>query len=258
MIVVQDKKSISPLFEGWEETMITSCLQECMGTAWADREESPKSACIRIGDFAFWAGKPDLDLLKQCLERENPKFVIVVFRTPDWEPYLEKICGKRARRVMRYATKKERDCFCRKQLEQRIQNLPKEWELKQIDQELFEQIQRSDWARDLCSQYKDYADYQKNGLGYVVLVQGEMVSGASSYTYYPEGIEIEIDTRQEFRRQGLATVCGAKLILECLKQGRYPSWDAQNVHSLKLAEKLGYRFAKEYAAYEVSREERQG
>jgi hypothetical protein len=32
----------------------------------------------------------------------------------------------------------------------------------------------------------------------------------------------------------------------------YPSWDAHNMGSVHLAEKLGYEFDHEYIAYEVS------
>lgn len=80
---------------------------------------------------------------------------------------------------------------------------------------------------------------------------GELVAGASSYSRYDKGIEIEIDTREDQRRKGLAYVCGAKLILECLDKGLYPSWDAQNTWSVALAEKLGYHFSHEYVAYEI-------
>ncbi len=34
-------------------------------------------------------------------------------------------------------------------------------------------------------------------------------AGASSYSVYKGGIEIEIDTSSEYRRRGLATACGA-------------------------------------------------
>ena len=66
-----------------------------------------------------------------------------------------------------------------------------------------------------------------------------------------KGIEIEIDTREDHRRKGLAYACGAKLVLECLEKGLYPSWDAQNKWSVALAEKLGYHFSQEYVAYEI-------
>ncbi|MCR5466821.1 MAG: GNAT family N-acetyltransferase [Lachnospiraceae bacterium] len=41
------------------------------------------------------------------------------------------------------------------------------------------------------------------------------------------------------------------LILRCLAEGLYPSWDAQNRISVHLAEKLGYEFDHEYTAYEM-------
>ena len=57
--------------------------------------------------------------------------------------------------------------------------------------------------------------------------------------------------REDCRRRGFAYICGAKLILECLKRGLYPSWDAQNKWSVALAEKLGYHFDHAYQAFEV-------
>ncbi|MDD7444180.1 MAG: GNAT family N-acetyltransferase, partial [Clostridiales bacterium] len=93
--------------------------------------------------------------------------------------------------------------------------------------------------------------FSAHGIGCAVLFGDTVVSGASSYSYYSGGIEIEIDTRADFRRRGLALACGARLILECLDRGLYPSWDAQNLGSLSLAKKLGYEFSHEYPAYEI-------
>ncbi len=89
------------------------------------------------------------------------------------------------------------------------------------------------------------------GMGMVVLKNGAIVSGASSYTRYNEGIEIEVDTIASERRKHLATVACAALILRCLEEGLYPSWDAHNMNSVRLAQKLGYEFDHEYTAYEV-------
>ena len=44
-------------------------------------------------------------------------------------------------------------------------------------------------------------------------------------------------------------------LLQCLEEGLYPSWDAQNMNSVYLAEKLGYEFDHEYTVYEVSGDE---
>ena len=78
------------------------------------------------------------------------------------------------------------------------------------------------------------------------------MSGASSYTRYREGIEIEVDTVKAERRKHLALIACSALILRCLNEGLYPSWDAQNMASVRLAEKLGYQVDHEYAAYEVT------
>lgn len=55
-----------------------------------------------------------------------------------------------------------------------------------------------------------------------------------------DAIEIEVDTIEPERRKHLAAVACSALILECLKEGLYPSWDAQNMNSVHLAEKLDY------------------
>ena len=81
------------------------------------------------------------------------------------------------------------------------------------------------------------------------MYEGAPVAGAGSYCVYDGGIEIEIDTREDHRRRGLASACGARLILECLDRGLYPSWDAHDLRSVSLAEKLGYRSAGPYKTY---------
>ena len=65
-----------------------------------------------------------------------------------------------------------------------------------------------------------------------------------------------MDTVPEERRKGFALIVCAALILRCLEEGLYPSWDAHNMDSVRLAEKLGYEFDHEYTAYELSNEER--
>ena len=101
------------------------------------------------------------------------------------------------------------------------------------------------------AQFPTEGDYARLGLGVAVVRQGELVAGASSYARYRTGIEIEVDTRPDCRRQGLATAASAALLLRCLDRGLYPSWDAHTPTSLALAEKLGYGFSHGYVAYEL-------
>lgn len=250
---LKDTQKAVPLFQDWQETLIWSCLQNIMGGIYTVSVENPVSAMALLGDFCFLAGRPEPELVLNRPEGCKQDFIIMVPQNEQWAELIETCLGEASRKVTRYAIKKEPDIFDRDKLQSAVNMLPGGYILKMIDEDLFWHCKNISWCQDLVSQYGDYAMYQKHGLGAVILKDGELVSGASSYSGYAEGIEIEIDTREDYRRKGLAYICGAKLILECLKKGWYPSWDAQNKWSAALAEKLGYHFDHAYTAYEVIR-----
>ena len=245
------------LFDGWNETMIWSCLQGVMGAVYAEGGEvdSPAaeflSAAAVLGDFTFLAGRPKEELAAFRPEESRSGFRILVPQDASWFKIIEQVYGKRAERTVRYAIKKEPDVFDRKKLFQAVESLPDGYELCLMDGTFYRECLAEGWSRDLVSQYPDYERYSRYGLGAVVRKEGRIVSGASSYACYQGGIEIEVDTRPDHRRKGLAFVCAARLILECLDRGLYPSWDAHNRESAALAEKLGYHFDREYPVYFV-------
>lgn len=248
---IDNTDCVTDTFNGWEETMIWSCLQGVMGHIYADDREKPSSAMAILGDFCFLAGVPDAELASYKPEWCTQDFIIIVPQNRQWGEVIEKCYGDKARKVVRYAMKKEPDVFDRDRLEDMAGKLPSEYTLRRIDEYVFLECRNEDWCRDLVSQFDDYNAYREKGLGVVVMRDSALVAGASSYTAYQGGIEIEIDTKKEYRRRGLAAVCGARLILECLDRGWYPSWDAQNLWSVALAKKLGYHFSHEYEAYEI-------
>lgn len=251
IVKITDMKKVKHLFENWQEACIWSCLQSIMGEIYADDLENPKSAKAILGDFCFLAGKPNKELIRYKPEGCLLKFIIMVPQGDAWNGFIEESYGDGAKKVTRYAIKKEGDVFDRKKLKTTVDSLDSTYTLKMMDVEIYNYCRTADWCKDWVSNYSNYEIYAKSGLGAVVLKGGAPVSGASSYASYQGGIEIEIDTKEEYRRQGLASVCGAKLILECLERDWYPSWDAQNKWSVGLAEKLGYHFDHEYAAYEI-------
>ncbi len=260
-ISTEEMHRVSPLFEGWQETLIWSCLQGVMGSVYGkeilgqetgrDTGTTFSSAMAVLGDFAFPAGQPDVELISYRPEGKAWDFMILAPETEAWEAAIREYFGERARKVVRYALKKEPDVFDRKRLQRAAEGLPSAYELKALDETLFARCRETGWCRDWVSQYASWEEYEKRGLGVVALRDGEPVSGASSYSSFEGGIEIEIDTREDSRRKGLAYGCAAKLILKCLERGWYPSWDAQNPASLALAEKLGYHLDHAYTAYEV-------
>ena len=245
-----DTSKVKPIFEGWNETLIYSCLQKVMGKIYVTDPDSPVSAMAYVGCFAFYAGVPDKELV---LEKPTG-FVIMTPQNRDWEACIE-ACFPEAKKVTRFAIKKDTQ-FDRSLLRDMVKKLPEGYELKEIDQEVYDLCLADPLTRDFVSSFESKEKYLEIGRGMVIIKSGRIVAGASSFTRYNEGIEIEVDTVEEERRKGLATIACAALILRCLEEGLYPSWDAQNMNSVHLAEKLGYEFDHEYTAYEVSGEER--
>lgn len=248
-------EKVTSLFEDWEEALIWSCLQGYMGTIIIDDESDPKSAIINNADFSFCAGIPNENLLKSI---SICNFKLIVPINEDWQTLIECVFAERAKKILRYAIKKEPDVFDQEKLKSYVASLDSDYEIRLFDSEIFKLAQNASWSADLCSQFKDYQEYQNCAIGVAVLHYGRLVAGASPYVVYRNGIEIEIDTKPEYRGKGLATVCGAKLILECLSNNVYPSWDAHDLRSVHLAEKLGYHLSHPYVTYEITNDVKQG
>ncbi len=251
IVKITDTSRVSSLFGKWEETFIWSCLQGVMGEIYADDSDNPTAAMAMLGDFAFFAGKPTIELIVNKPAGYPKKFIIMIPQNESWQNMITGFYGKKAKTVSRYAMKKGQGIFDKEKLQNAVASLPEGYTVSLIDEPLYQMCKAEAWSADLVSQFADYESYRNLGIGVVICKDNQIVSGASSYSRYNEGIEIEIDTKKEYRRRGLAYVCGAKLILECLRRGLYPSWDAQNTNSVALAEKLGYHYSHTYMAVEI-------
>ncbi len=236
---------VKALFEGWEETLIYSCIQNVMGKIFVTDIDNPRSACAFVGDFAFYAGVPD----KELIENKPEGFVIMVPQNAEWAALIEESFLD-AKKVIRYAIRKDTK-FDKERLKKLADMLPDGYTIRRIDKDLYDKCLLNPVTADFVSSFETKEKYLEYGIGIVALKEGEIVAGASSYTRYIEGIEIEVDTIPSERRKHLATVVCASLILDCLEENLYPSWDAQNMNSVRLAEKLGYEYSHEYIAYEV-------
>ncbi len=242
---LENTSKVKELFKGWEETMLFTCLQKIMGKIYVTDLENPKSAYAFLGCFGFYAGKPDVEIVSKKPEG----FTIMVPQNKEWAQLIEE-CYPSAKRVMRYAIKKD-TIFDKIKLQNEISKLPIGYEIHKLDADIYDQCLKNPVMVDFVSAFESKEKYLQIGRGMVILKNGQIVSGASSYTRYKEGIEIEVDTIETERRKHLATIACSALILNCLEEGLYPSWDAQNMNSVRLAEKLGYEFDHEYVAYEV-------
>ena len=245
MVYELNKPSIAaPVFADWEDldTGVIACLDNVMGKILVTDPDHPKSALAVIGDFAFCAGEPDLELLRGKPDR----WMIVVPQDEAWEDLIEN--NFPAFKRIRYALKKD-TVFDREKLEAMAKALPEGYTLRKIDGELYDRCLEDELFEDCVSVFESKERFLRLGRGFAVMKDGKIVSAASSYSRFLKGIDIEIDTAKEERHKGLGSAVAAKLILACLDEGLYPAWDAANKLSVRLAEKLGYEFSREYVCY---------
>lgn len=116
---ITDASRVSPLFGKWEETIIWSCLQGVMGKIYADDPSAPAAAMAMLGDFAFFAGKPNIELIsyrpnspsKNCA-RKSPhcgmpdSCIIMVPQNESWKNMITDFYGKRSSRHYPICNKK--------------------------------------------------------------------------------------------------------------------------------------------------------
>lgn len=239
-----ERPKLAPLFPG-RDTLIAACLQGHMGRALADHPTQPQAAALQVGDFLFLGGKP---AMKYPLVRAlwQPGCTWIVTAEPAWLPILEAQAGcLEAALRWRVALPEAFD-------QDRLKGFAQGVALRFIDGPLYDQCLAQPWSRDFVSLFDDREDFLRRGLGVVAVEKGELVSGASSYAVYDGGLEIEVDTREDHRRRGLARACCARLILTCLERGLTPTWDAHSPASCALAESLGYRVIGPYPIWNWS------
>ena len=243
---LNDTDKAVPLFAEWEDldTGVVACLEKVMGKIFVTDPEAPVSAMAVIGDFAFCTGEPDLELLRGKPDR----WMLVVPQNDEWAKLIEENFA--AFKRIRYAIRKD-TTFDREKLEAFVRAIPDGYTIRKFDGELYDLCVKDELFEDCVSVFESKEQYLSLGRGFAVMKDGKIVSAASSYSRYRTGIDIEIGTVKAERNKGLGSAVAAKLILSCLDEGLYPAWDAANILSVRLAEKLGYEFSREYACFGV-------
>ena len=97
-----DNKKALTLFKDWEETLIWSYLDGYSGTMISDEEG--QSAIISNGDFSFCAGFPNEELLKAL---DIKGYRLIAPFNEEWQLLIEKVFADKAKKLLRYAIKKE-------------------------------------------------------------------------------------------------------------------------------------------------------
>ncbi len=261
MLKVKDacRSYISCLFEGIWDSMVTAYLQGYQGQAWVDEMPDPKFGFIISGEYAFFGGDAqahDAESAVSDLFLYTSNDHLTAIYSPDnlqWRDLLLKCHPGRSEEVMRHWIVQKDYDFDTGKLESFAENIPAGYIMRQFDRDLYHQALSEEWSSEFCETFSSADDYLDKGFGFGITYNGKLVSATSTMTVYDGGAEIQVATRDDFRKKGLALPTAARFILECQKRGIRPCWDAANKISLHMAMKLGYEYNGEYSTVHLHR-----
>ncbi|MBQ8967697.1 GNAT family N-acetyltransferase [Ruminococcus sp.] len=246
MIKTENREKIMPMFSGFEDSVLISCAEGRVGKIYCDDPNFPAAAVICAGDFYFTAGNAGYAAEAFALAEDNSEAVFMPLND-EWTDALLGL-GRGLVKTTRFRT----DMPEKPDME-RLAGLADlsafpEYKLEMINEEYYHQALEEVWSRAFVYNFLDYNDFSRNGFGCCITHEGRLICGASCYSSYSGGVEVEIATHPDHRRKGLATIAGAAFIAECARRGLKAHWDAANMMSLKIAEKFGYILKEEYTA----------
>lgn len=215
-------------------------LSACRAGAFGARHPYP-GGCLYEAGFIYLEGEPDAALPGALRERwPNRMFVCL---SEAWEKALLEAYPDLFR-TRRYQMAYIPDAAKAQALKACIHRLPPEYRLVPFDEDIFAR-QPFGHGRN----YPDYAAFRQYGAGFAVRRANDIVSVASSFLSHQGAVELDVFTLPGHRKKGLGIACCAEMLLDCQRRDIAVHWDAQNIASRSMAERLGYALEKEYDAY---------
>lgn len=226
---------------------VAAVIDGGMGNVFTDVPHDPNVALAEL-DFQFLAGDPTHAAARPLLKLLRPGRSIIA-PTAGWRDLLYSVFPGRMATTTREAF--TADAFDVKKLQVMVNSVPATIAVRPVR---LDEVQRfvSELDHSLAYNFNSYMDFITNGVGIGALHDGHFVAGASSYAVGGGLLEIQVCTRPDYRRRGLARAVAASLMLHCLERGLQPCWDAAGDQSAELARQLGYRSLGKYSAYTLN------
>lgn len=222
------------------------------GQVWVDDTSSPATAVVMSdADFCLAFGEPRGDLVRESLRE-------ILAANHSEKPELWATTDAWAEALGFLGPPASRNEFHFDGLPDSVARLPipSRYRLASLDAGLaatFGQAGVDPWVVRIWGGPERFAT---EAFGWAVLDDsGRLASFCTTCSIGGGEAEIEIGTADLHRRRGLAAVAGAKFISDCLERGLVPAWTcaAGNAGSNRLAEILGFRYARTISGYPLER-----
>jgi RimJ/RimL family protein N-acetyltransferase len=212
------------------------------GRAWVDDPDNPSQCVVRVnGSLVFISTGADQAFLEEGFETIK-QFSHVVFVWRQGESTLQ---IPKADRILQRLEFTEYDAESQPVADLIDGGLADGFEIRDIDKELVETLDSREDIENYCGSLENFLAH---GFGICLMQNGEIVSEAYAPFVTARNAELATFTRETHRGHGYATKTCAHFLKTCRKRGLEPYWscDADNLASVGLARKLGFRHEREY------------
>jgi RimJ/RimL family protein N-acetyltransferase len=129
--------------------------------------------------------------------------------------------------------------------------MPDGFEIRPIDHVLLE---RCEWREDMAFFCGSLDNFLVNGIGLCMMQGDEIIVEAYASSLGETQAEIGAVTREAYRGRGYAPIACAHLIQVCDRRGYRAYWscDVDNLASIRVAQKLGFRQERAYQILEYN------
>ena len=245
----EERGELKRFFPGTRDTLLLSALEGYTGKAF---ENSAKTAALVVSrGFVFLGGKAQERFFREAAAC-FPDCFLTFHGSRAWLQIARAWGAGVAMTRFAMETPEKFD----EALLSRLAVPPAGYEVRVGDAEAYGQCLAAAWSEDLASCYGDAQAFAADALMIGAFRDGALAAGCGVYARTADSVEIEIDTRPDCRRQGLAACCAAAFLLQCVRRGLRPHWDAMTPISRDLALKLGFVRPLPYPV--VCREEKTG
>ena len=214
------------------------------GKVFVDRREKPSAVLLAL-TCEFWClgGRDDNAAFNQAIHewvlsalKSGRNYVLFLPFSEAWRSRLAELFKEQGiMTITRSAFDFDLQCFQRQHVGWR-ERIPAGFRVEPYDRHLAET------GGGLAEFWGGIDRFMTHGLGYAVLHGDEVASRCHTVLRGDGEAEISIETREPYRRQGLATLAVCAFIEGCLQKGLKPEWScwSNNSASIALAHKLGF------------------
>lgn len=236
---------------------------ECKGDVWVDNIANPTLALVysyTVGGFSIMGTPKDASVYDDFIEFLREKLFFELkskginyfefsVESKSTEDYILK-------QFSNESMNQEDEYFYRKYDAKETEEID-HYNIVQVNQEFIRKLQAGVYdnpeilSERLLVSWGNFEKFLAKSVAYVATIETSIVAVIVGTARYQDVIPIDIETKAEHRKKGLASILTQFFVKECVDRGIIAQWNCvdSNIASRKTVEKAGFKFMKKKPYY---------